>query len=1414
MAKRKVPSQAASGAETFNDFLVGRQITDGTSALTNTVFALDKSIPQKDSKSFRQNPFSDFLTLDTIKEEDAPTTTGTSTKNKKRSDTIKFKGNKKYADKSLFGSLKSRILVSITRIINKFPAGVNVVANSPISSTIYSAINSSYDSTVNKTTFYVERSKIFNPFDINFVEPNSVIKPETDNEVRNFYSSFTKYVLSVNKTVYPILEYTEPDTLNQIKLVVYGNPFSGSTTYENDLLIRPNDGIVEEFFDNLDDLEQSLLNRETSPIYTSSFLVPKDSDDGNKTSLVNVQYNWPLSSDGWNIQINGIDYESYVRNLSDVSDEIDDYKSNLMVRFLASPQLFEFDTPDQRAESVFQLYGQSFDSVKKYIDNIAHMRNVSYDGIENLPDILLKNLAENLGLSSVNLFDQKSLDEILYTRLDSNYNGVSTGTNLVDAEFDFYRRLLVNLSYIYKSKGTRSSIDFFLKFLGAPEPLIKIDEYVYKVTSIPSSFNLEKDIYDVIQGTKVYSYADFDTTGFTYNTISYTASTTFTREGYPVDETTGLPRRALNNTDGIFFGAGAGWYDNTLSHRSPLVLDTENSVLTGKTKTIKTKNKPYTYGEDYFDVFRTLPGLDTGYNLVPGVDNDKRHHVQDDSLLTLNRKNIGVYISPANGVNYDIYRKSRELELSFGSNTLYPQTGKTFAEFLDTFIHGLVTNSNKIRYKKNYIQLEDVFTDYLSQTGFTPYHQIDVTEFINKVSPYWPQLVEQLLPSTTQWTGGNLIENNVFGRPKYQYRFGCQPLQFVESLYPNFETVIEEDLETMIGEEPNFRSLITISGVTYYPLIEIDGVIYGGPDYSGFTNDMCVVVSGTSNTTNSAQLFNPFPITGCTSVVSSNDPINLALICDYKDYLEPDVVKIKELWLNALSSLISSMTITRFSAGYEDYAPFTGTTGQTYYIETVPLVNYETFIDIDGVEKIRFSSIKYSMNDCSVSDYFDYRFEADYNINKNSGIISVEVTGTGEYICETPTGCSFVSDIYIEVIGEKTSVQNYSDRSFFMYANCVSGYNQNADYYIEKIPGNDCKFKLTGVTNNDVIDFNIIDASNKEVKFRIEGLQPQIANDPCPESGKTHTEIFEIFGVQGSTTISAQTGATYCDNYTGYTLVPKVEYKSNFDYGLKYDTKVLVVNSGLTINSGTTKDDIISYISGGTITEKNVYDLVVDEYVLSAEYLPCSSYDFQDILDATSSGFSFTYQYVKLKITDIDCLASVKKSLITGQTMNGNYEVFEVLPTTQLRVYTNRIVEDFGIPTNGIYFFDDRFPEELQKKPVNFIEPCCGHPKELYNHGDYLINQYGYPIEVIDVDLNYCEPNLYFNINFSKDGVDLNNEFVVIFNGNSDEQLLLKHQYNKHPNINFDLGQYYIDPVNCPTEPTNTELEESPFGCP
>ena len=74
---------------------------------------------------------------------------------------------------------------------------------------------------------------------------------------------------------------------------------------------------------------------------------------------------------------------------------------------------------------------------------------------------------------------------------------------------------------------------------------------------------------------------------------------------------------------------------------NPNKFDNELSILTGRTKKIKTKPKDYTYGEDYFDSFRTLDGLDYGFELEKRIDNKKVSVSNDETLskFILNRKN-------------------------------------------------------------------------------------------------------------------------------------------------------------------------------------------------------------------------------------------------------------------------------------------------------------------------------------------------------------------------------------------------------------------------------------------------------------------------------------------------------------------------------------------------------------------------------------------------------------------------------------------------------------------------------------------------------------------------------------------------------------------------------------------------------
>ena len=779
MAKyTRVPSAARSGADTFSDSIVGRQITDGSSQLTNTTFVIDRLVPDKDSKTFVTSPFSDFITLDDLNQEIGKVNT--------KEEKIKFKGARDNVAKSLFGALKHRLNVSINRIIQNFPASFYIDNTIVVRSSENTLENISYSETFQTTEFNFQKSIIFNPFDIVLSEPLSNTIVETENHIRNFYSSYTKYVLDYNNITYDIISYTEPNTNDTITLKVNGNPFSGATGSTESFLIRPNNGVTEEFFNNLDDVEELLLNRETNPKYTASFKVPRDSFDQSKTEITTVEVSWPMSRDGWNLQIIGMDYLQFLDKVIVLAEEIDEYKSDLVVRFLTAPQLYEFDTEDKKAESIFQLYGQSFDSVKKYIDNIAFMRHVSYDGIKNVPDLLLKNLSENLGLSTIKLFDETSFSDTLYTRQDSTYGGVPIGKNLIESEYEFYRRLVTNLAHLYKSKGTRKSIEFFLRFLGAPEPMIKIDEFVYDVTSLTNSPILEDDLYDLINGIKIDNLINGFTstvftgttvggddhgntiTGYTFNLTSVTGTTIFTRDEYPVDEN-GLPRKTTKFDGSVFFQKGSGWYDTTLDHRSPLTIDYENSVLTGRTKSTKTMNSPYTYGEDYFNYFRTFQGLDYGFDLKSRIDNKKVSFADNlnESKLILNRKNINVFLSPSQTIEYDVWRQSRNNELTFG--TLTPQTGFTFAEYLNTVVNQVISNSNTIKYERNYSDLNDVLNDYKTNTGYTPYDFTSVNEYTQKMSPYWIKLIEQFIPATTLWTGGVSISNNKFNRSKYRY---------------------------------------------------------------------------------------------------------------------------------------------------------------------------------------------------------------------------------------------------------------------------------------------------------------------------------------------------------------------------------------------------------------------------------------------------------------------------------------------------------------------------------------------------------------------------------------------------------------------------------------------------------------------
>jgi hypothetical protein len=401
---------------------------------------------------------------------------------------------------------------------------------------------------------------------------------------------------------------------------------------------------------------------------------------------------------------------------------------------------------------------------------------------------------------------------------------------------------------------------------------------------------------------------------------------------------------------------------------------------------------------------------------------------------------------------------------------------------------------------------------------------------------------------------------------------------------------------------------------------------------------------------------------------------------------------------------------------------------------------------------------------------------------------------------EQTEDCKLIADVYFTVTGGTGNEKSLSNWPYDVHYECSTSYqtqpNRPALNYITYTQSgvtNYCTYRLSDVYEDDQIDLLFTDAANCEQKVRIDGLQLKVEHDPF---NKSHQQSYTISSYKEITTktctIEAQTGITFCDNYTGYTIHPKLQYRPSFDYGLKHDSYVLkLANTSVNISSW---QNIQSGITAGTISGVSVSNISVGDYVLSAQYVDCP-YPSSAFKNVDANGYSFNYTYHYLQVTNKDCLSSIKSDYITGTTANGSAYTFQVLPTTKLRVYTKRSVLNEEIP----YTFMEKYPEQLFVRPEDPIEPCCDYPEDYYESGDFLINQLGFPIEVKAVNLDYCSRELFYHLNCTGSTLPYNTSPLILFNGNASHQLLLEHTHQTFENMDMSLDHYYVDPINSGT---------------
>ena len=572
----------------FTEDLVGNQQTegdDGTGANSNFTlnnFVITTNFEGRTSRLYDTKKFSDFITLNTLDISSIEAT-------KLLSNNINIKinlDNTNLSNFAYFGSATEFVRVSLENIITSWPASLYMVPsrlnNLGVTTNGFTVLNYNYDLLLNKAKFTVDTNFINNKFDINYQKNGNIVDTFNEgNDLRNLSANFSSYVILVGDDEYPIIGYSGSENkLNDyINFEVYGDPFkvSGGTNLMLRYHIKPKNLLVEEFFNSLNGFESNLLNRLVTPKYTSEYDYQVESDTG---VLINrsQKLTWPVT-DGYNIDFSTNDYTEFVTKLVEISNDKDALQSNLVARFLTSESISDFDTlptcdgntqetSGQKMNKTLKIYGREFDEVKKYIDGISYANVVTYDKKDNTPDQLVKNLARILGWELVSSVLNEDLVSSYLLPKKSSLLGQSRGLTAQEADIEMWRRLILNSAWIWKSKGTRKAVEFFFKFIGAPEGLINFNEFVY---SVKSPINMEL-FMSVLENNNLDTNLDF------YNVDS---------EGYP---------KFFDNTSDMYFQKGGKWYRETGGANATQNISTGNNPHVG----------PYDNGREYINQLNNI----------------------------------------------------------------------------------------------------------------------------------------------------------------------------------------------------------------------------------------------------------------------------------------------------------------------------------------------------------------------------------------------------------------------------------------------------------------------------------------------------------------------------------------------------------------------------------------------------------------------------------------------------------------------------------------------------------------------------------------------------------------------------------------------------------------------------------------
>ena len=370
-----------------------------------------------------------------------------------------------------------------------------------------------------------------NPFTIDFYNTN-IIFGRYDNTLRNMPFSFKQYRLngqkikSWNVWIRPYTDcvenytikyditftYGDSDQVGHLYGVFYDNMLVWVSTIQ-DMVVQPEDSVIDNYFKGLDGFEAKLLDRQYEPIYTTNLITPIQFDNNTPDYMyVERMYSWPHN--GYCIDVDSIPFSSYVSSLYDLATIMDELWCNNIWRSMTHEAITNFDWSytrqyevgqeeegilgGTRMEGILKIWGRFYDDIKRYVDSIDLKNCITYNNEQqNLGNAELSDKASLLGWEIYstktndddnlyltqdfldNYVDKLGQNErwdctdsdnpdcgaiVSYEKWYNSRNVEQVSQNMVDN--DFMKRLTLSTGEIFRTKGTKQAIEMVFGMFG------------------------------------------------------------------------------------------------------------------------------------------------------------------------------------------------------------------------------------------------------------------------------------------------------------------------------------------------------------------------------------------------------------------------------------------------------------------------------------------------------------------------------------------------------------------------------------------------------------------------------------------------------------------------------------------------------------------------------------------------------------------------------------------------------------------------------------------------------------------------------------------------------------------------------------------------------------------------------------